>query len=96
MQSTTIKNDQIAAELLSQARRLVRLGGNLYRIRAYRHAAMTILGLREEVADVLARHGRKGLEALPGIGTHLAADIAEYLARGIWIGQDERRPRKAG
>jgi len=45
---------------------------SIYRVRAYRRAAETVLALTRPITDLVAAAGRKGLEALPGIGRHLA------------------------
>jgi hypothetical protein len=79
-EALAMDNHAIAQELIAHAGELERDEGNLYRVKAYRRAAETVLGLDRPVAEVIARHGRKGLEALPGIGTHLAYTI-EHLVR---------------
>lgn len=71
-------NDQIARRLREYAAELARDGGNLYRVRAYRRAAMAVLGLPGPVA------GRAELANVPGIGASLAETIAEYAAHGVW------------
>jgi DNA polymerase/3'-5' exonuclease PolX len=55
---------------------------NLYRRRAYRRAAEAILRLDEPVAHILASQGRQGLEALPGIGSHLSYTIERLVQTG--------------
>jgi hypothetical protein len=55
---------------------------NLYRVRAYRNAAETVLSLTRPVADLLAAEGRAGLEELPGIGTHLSYTLQEMVRTG--------------
>jgi DNA polymerase (family 10) len=57
-------------------------GGNLYRVRAYRHAADVILELEEPLALLLKRRGRRGLQELPGIGSHIAASIESLIRTG--------------
>jgi DNA polymerase/3'-5' exonuclease PolX len=52
----------------------------MYRIRAYRQAAQTVLGLDRPVEAIVAETGRQGLRRLPGIGSSLAEKI-ECLVR---------------
>jgi DNA polymerase (family 10) len=74
-----ITNREIAQKLREHATELARTGSNLYRVRAFRSAAMAVLGLPTEVADIVAS-GRAGdLEQVPGIGKSLADTIAGYL-----------------
>jgi DNA polymerase (family 10) len=76
------KNAEIAKKLREQANALARAGGNLYRVRAFRSAAMAVLGLPVEVTELLATEGVRGLERelerIPGIGKSLAHTIAGY------------------
>jgi len=53
---------------------------NPFRIRAYRNAARTVLGLGRELATLLEQG--KDLTELPGIGKDLAAKIAEIVHTG--------------
>lgn len=80
------KNTEIAQKLRDQANALARAGGNLYRVRAFRSAAMAVLGLPVEVAELLATGGLRGLERelerIPGIGKSLAHTIAGYAQEG--------------
>jgi hypothetical protein len=55
-----------------------------FRIGAYRRAAQAVEALAEGVDEILARQGREGLVALPGIGVGVAAAIAEMIATGRW------------
>ena len=75
-------NRAIAERLTAYARALEGDDGNLYRVKAYRRAAETILRLDQPVADLVAQRGRKGLEALPGIGAHLACTIDRLVRTG--------------
>ena len=71
-------NTHIADRLRAHASELARGGDNLYRVRAFRQAAMAVLALPEPVAAVAERGG---LERVPGIGRSLAKTIAA-LASG--------------
>lgn len=78
-------NTDIARQLQQQARKLAQRYGNLYRIRAYRRAAQTVLGLTRAVAEL----HKWELEALPGIGDHLALAITHYTRTGAWKSYEE-------
>jgi hypothetical protein len=75
-------NQTIAQRLLEYADFLDAGEVNVYRIRAYRKAAETVMGLDRPVKDVLAAKGRAGLEELPGIGSHLSYTLEELVRRG--------------
>lgn len=75
-------NRIIAQKLLEYANFLEGREANLYRVRAYRRAADTILTLDRPVADVVAAEGRRGLEALPGIGRHLSYTLDGLVTTG--------------
>lgn len=71
-------NDDIARRLREHAARLARGGDNLYRIRAFRQAALAVQGLPEPVEAILSHRGPGGLEQVPGIGRSLAETIAGF------------------
>lgn len=75
-------NDAIAAQLMSYANHLGEVETDLYRRRAYRRAAEEILRLEQPVAEILAEAGRKALQELPGIGSHLAYTIEGLVRTG--------------
>ena len=77
-------NHAIADRLIHHAHELETRRANLYRIRAYRRAAATLLTLEKPVAEVVAEQGRQGLERLPGIGAHLSYTIDELVRTGEW------------
>ena len=77
-------NDQLARRMLEHARELSRRPENLYRVRAYRRAAMAVQLLPRPVAELLAEGGREVLEAVPGIGRHLAETIELFVRSGEW------------
>src|SRR5436305_13485855 len=78
--STDMDNTTIAERLLDQARELESKGHNLYRVRAYRKAASLVKMLPVELEELVREGGREALQALPGIGPHLAITL-ESLAR---------------
>ncbi|MCE9532153.1 MAG: hypothetical protein K8T89_13675 [Planctomycetes bacterium] len=77
-------NNEIANRLLSHARELYRRHDNLYRVKAYRHAAESVMRLDCPIEKLLQAKGRNALEQLPGIGRHLAATITEFVQTGEW------------
>ena len=72
-------NRTLANRLAERAHALEGAHASLFRIRAYRRAAETILALDVPVADLLARSGRKKLADLPGIGRRLSRTIEDLL-----------------
>ncbi|MBP3958251.1 hypothetical protein J8F10_23640 [Gemmata sp. G18] len=74
-----LTNQDIAQRLREHANELARAGNNLYRVRAFRSAAMAVLGLPADVTELLASGGPRELERVPGIGKSLATTIAGYL-----------------
>src|SRR5438132_4681968 len=75
-------NHQIAQQLITYAEYLEAREANLYRVRAYRRAAETILALDRPLADLVAAEGRTGLEELPAIGSHLSYTLEEIVRTG--------------
>lgn len=57
-------------------------GENLFRIRSYRNAALTVSGARQALATIVRDEGAEGLSGLKGIGEKLAGLIAEYVGKG--------------
>jgi DNA uptake protein ComE-like DNA-binding protein len=75
-------NTRVAESLEQVAELLDAQRASPFRVRAYRDAADTVRASSEDVGELLAREGRAGLEALPGIGRGLAAVIAELVETG--------------
>jgi len=78
-------NQDVARQLQRHARKLAEKYGNLYRIRAYRRAAHTVLGLPRPVTDF----AQWELQSRPGIGDHLAVAITHYARTGEWKTYEE-------
>src|SRR5262245_17508819 len=93
-----MNNAQIAEKLLAHARELEAHGHNLYRVRAYRRAALSIRMLAVEVSELLEQGGRAALATIPGVGAHLAFTLERLLRRGEWVtlgpGPEETDPRQ--
>jgi DNA polymerase/3'-5' exonuclease PolX len=77
-----VDNRAVARQLLDVARSLEQQHASLYRVRAYRQAAQTILGLDQPIEDIVAHAGRKALKQLPGIGVSLSAKIETLVRTG--------------
>jgi DNA polymerase (family 10) len=75
-----MQNIEIAAHLEELADLLEIQGSNPFRIRAYRNAIRLVLGLTRPLAEMVA--DGEDLEALPGIGKDLSAQIGELLNTG--------------
>jgi DNA polymerase/3'-5' exonuclease PolX len=75
-------NRTIAQRLVDYAHYLENRRASLYRVKAYRRAAETVLMLPRPVAEIVAEAGRDGLEALPGIGDHLSFTIETLVRSG--------------
>lgn len=74
-------NAELVQRLRQHAAELARAGDNLYRVRAFRQAALVLSGLPEEVEQMVGRDGGKSLEDIPGIGRSLAQTIIRYVQR---------------
>lgn len=72
-------NREISRKLREHAASLSHKGDNLYRIRAFRAAALVVLALPDEVSSIVEARGRDALEKVPGIGKSLAEMIASYV-----------------
>ena len=72
-------NQEISRKLREHANSLANSGGNLYRVRAFRQAAMAVLALPEEAASLVTTNGQRALEQFPGIGKSLAETITNYV-----------------
>jgi putative hydrolase len=75
-------NRKIAQRLLDHATYLEGQELSLYRVRAYRRAAETVLRLERPLEEIVQREGRDGLEALPGIGAHLSFTLEGLVRTG--------------
>jgi Holliday junction DNA helicase RuvA len=80
-------NQEISEKLRERATTLEHNGGTLYRVRAYRQAAMIVLALPEEVSNIVAKSGQQALEQFPGIGKSLAKTIVGYV-----LSEREKKP----
>lgn len=77
--ATPLHNEEIAAAFDEMADLLDIQGESIFRVRAYRRAALVIRTLPRQLAEM---HGVEEFDALPGIGPDLAAKIGELLRTG--------------
>src|SRR4051812_31213356 len=75
-------NSDIARRLMTYARELDAQGGNVYRVRAFRAAAMTLERMDRPVVEILQQRGRQGLEAIPGVGKSVAYSVETIIRDG--------------
>ena len=73
------RSNDAAAQMLAEFADLLAIsGGDPFKVRAYEKAARTVAGYPGEVAEL----DEKGLDAIPGVGAHLARKIVELLRTG--------------
>jgi len=75
-------NAQVARRLEEVAQLLEEQGANLFRVRAYRRGAETVLHLPRPVSEILEQEGIEGLRRLPGVGDRLATAIRNVVHTG--------------
>jgi DNA polymerase (family X) len=80
-------NDSAAQMLQEFAELLAISGGEAFKIRAYEKAARSVAGYPAEIAGL----DEKGLNAIPGVGAHLAHKIIELRESGSVHELDELR-----
>jgi Holliday junction DNA helicase RuvA len=79
--ATKPTNDEIAVRLRRHADDLAARGENLYRVRAFRQAALAVLALNRPATDL----GPEGLAEVRGIGKSLAGTIGTFAETGEWV-----------
>jgi DNA polymerase (family X) len=84
------RSNDLAAQMLQEFAELLAISsGDAFKVRAYEKAARAVAGHPAEVADL----DEKGLNAIPGVGAHLARKITEFRATGSCQELDELRAR---
>jgi DNA polymerase/3'-5' exonuclease PolX len=73
-----MSNEVLAQRLREHAACLAKRGDNLFRVRAFRHAAFTVMSLQKEAEKLTRDEWAK----LPGIGNSLAETLVEYARSG--------------
>ena len=84
-------NRTLAARLATRARELEGEHASLFRVRAYRRAAETVLGLDCSVEQLLEQGGTAKLAELPGIGRRISRTI-EDLVHGTLVSDKTAPP----
>jgi DNA polymerase (family 10) len=74
--------NQSIAEILRQIGEYLEMQHVQFKPRAFEKASETIGALEEEVAEMYARGGLKGLKEIPGVGQSIAGIIEELLKTG--------------
>jgi DNA polymerase (family 10) len=77
-----MENSELAKIFFSIADFLELKNDNPFKIRAYRKAAQNIESSSQNLEDIYNVGGLKALEEIPGIGTHIAQHIQEYIKTG--------------
>ena len=72
-------NRTLAQRLTGMAHTLEGKRASLFKIRAYRRAAETVLGLDRPVEELVEHGGHKELAELPGIGPSLSKTIEDLV-----------------
>ncbi len=81
MIAVKLDNKAAAGQLRELAARF-ELEGAEHSPRAYRHAADTVERERRPIAKIYSEEGVRGLEELPGIGSHIASALCELFDTG--------------
>lgn len=87
-----MKNQEIAKIFTNLATYLY-MEGVLFKPQAYERAATALESLSENVREIYAEQGLKGLEEIPGIGKGIALRIEEYLKVGKVADYEEYRKK---
>ena len=74
--------NQELARLFSHIALYLEMEETSFRQRAYERAAMSLESFGKDVADIYKRQGKRGLDAIPGVGASIAEKIEEYLKTG--------------
>jgi DNA polymerase (family 10) len=77
-----MENSEFAQVFREIAELLELKNDNPFKIRAYQKAAQNIENLTKDLAELYHHGGLKELEAISGIGSHIAAKIEELIATG--------------
>jgi DNA uptake protein ComE-like DNA-binding protein len=83
-------NPMVASALREAAALLQAQDASQFRILAYLKAARTVEELEEDIADIASK-GLAALDALPNIGSGIAAAVLELLSTGRWSQLDRLR-----
>jgi histidinol phosphatase-like PHP family hydrolase len=82
-------NEEVAALLREYAELLGLTGGDQFRVRSYEKAAKAVAGYPDDLGTL----PEKGLTRVPGVGSSVAAKIAEYRRTGTIKAVDDLRAK---
>jgi len=74
--------NQDLARLFSHIALYLEMEEASFRSKAYERVAVSLETFGKDIKDVYKREGKKGLDAIPGVGTSIAEKIEEYLKTG--------------
>lgn len=77
-----VLHNQRIAKLLTEMGEYLEVKGVPFKPQAYSRAAAMIADLTDEITYIYAREGKRGLDALPGVGRGIAEKIEEYIITG--------------
>ncbi|MDI6716219.1 MAG: DNA polymerase/3'-5' exonuclease PolX [Actinomycetota bacterium] len=77
-----ISNEEVARILEDIGDMLGIVGESSFRVRAYYKAASSIRGLTRPLLEIYKEGGVKGLEEIPGVGSHTAQRLEELITTG--------------
>jgi Holliday junction resolvasome RuvABC DNA-binding subunit len=77
-----LPNEPIAQRIEELARILNEQGASVYRVAAWRRAALSLRRLPASVAEIFRCEGREGLRKLPGVGDRIALAIQNLIVTG--------------
>jgi len=77
-----LPNEPIAQRLDEVARLLNEQGASLYRVEAWRRAAMNVRRLPAPVSRIYEREGTDGLRKLPGVGDRIGIALRDLIVTG--------------
>ncbi|HAO93833.1 MAG: hypothetical protein A2X93_05715 [Deltaproteobacteria bacterium GWC2_56_8] len=84
-----MENPEIARVFHEIADLLEIKGGDLFRVRSYRNAALIIDGLEDPLRSLYGKNGVEGLKHIPGIGESTRSKVVEMLTTGSCAFHDE-------
>lgn len=76
-----MKNQEIA-KIFNEIGRFLQIDGVAFKPYAYERAAISLESLKDDVAEIYIKGGRKALEEIRGIGKAMSDHIEEYLKTG--------------
>lgn len=82
-QAKNKENTEKIIKMLEEIKQLLEIKGeNVFKIRAYQKAIVSLENLNQDISLIYEKGGIKGLDKIPSIGEGIAKKIAEYLEKG--------------